>query len=159
QRFSKNLVPPAAQLGSTRRRAQGTTKGRHRLSELLSRFLRRFRGQVVPGGGEPTDRDLLQRFAHSRDGDAFTVLVQRHGPLVLAVGGRVLGQDRHAEAAFQAPFLVLARKAASVGQPERLGNWLYGVASRVARKARAEAVRRRARQQQVTDVPTSQTDP
>jgi RNA polymerase sigma factor (sigma-70 family) len=129
------------------------------LSELLSRFLRRFRGQVVPGAGEPTDRDLLQRFAQSRDGDAFTVLVQRHGPLVLGVCRRVLGQEQDAEDAFQATFLVLARKAGSVGQPERLGNWLYGVASRVARKARAEAARRRARQQQVTDMPTSQADP
>jgi RNA polymerase sigma factor (sigma-70 family) len=109
--------------------------------------------------GELPDRDLLQRFARERDGDAFAGLVQRYGPLVLGVCRRVLRQEQDAEDAFQATFLVLARKAGSIERPERLGNWLYGVASRVAQKARAEAARRRARQQPVTDMPTSQGDP
>jgi RNA polymerase sigma factor (sigma-70 family) len=129
------------------------------LSELLSSFLRHFRRQgALRDAGEVTDRDLLQRFAHSRDGDAFAALVQRYGPLVLGVCRRVLRQGQDAEDAFQATFLVLARKAGSIGQPERLGNWLYGVASRVAQKARAEAARRRARQHQVTDMPTGRRD-
>jgi RNA polymerase sigma factor (sigma-70 family) len=129
------------------------------LSELLSGFLRHFRRQVaLRDTGEVTDRDLLQRFAHGRDGDAFTALVHRYGPLVLGVCRRVLRQGPDAEDAFQATFLVLARKAGSVGRPERLGNWLYGVALRTAQKARAEVARRRARQQQVTDMPTSQLD-
>jgi RNA polymerase sigma factor (sigma-70 family) len=129
------------------------------LSEHLSSFLRHVRRQIaLDDGGAVTDRELLQRFAHSRDGDAFTALVQRHGPLVLGVCRRMLRQGQDAEDAFQATFLVLARKAGSIGQPERLGNWLYGVASRIAQKARAEAARRRARLQQVTDLPTSQHD-
>jgi RNA polymerase sigma factor (sigma-70 family) len=130
------------------------------LTSPFSSFLRHFRRQVVlPDAGEVTDRDLLQRFARGRDGDAFAALVQRYGPLVLGVCRRVLRQEQDAEDAFQATFLVLARKAGSISQPERLGNWLYGVASRVAQKARGEATRRRARQQPVTDVPASRGDP
>ena len=102
--------------------------------------------------GGATDRDLLQRFAHGRDGDAFAALVQRHGPMVLGVCRRVLRREQDAEDAFQATFLVLARKAGSIGQPERLGNWLYGVAGRVARKDRVDAGRRRAHEQRVTDM-------
>jgi RNA polymerase sigma factor (sigma-70 family) len=129
------------------------------LSKLLSSFLCHFRRQVVlREAGEATDRELLQRFAHGRDEDAFTALVHRYGPLVLGVCHRVLRQGQDAEDAFQATFLVLARKAGSIGQPERLGNWLYGVAFRIAQKTRAEAARRRARQQQVTDMPTSERD-
>src|SRR5205807_7999738 len=74
---------------------------------------------------------------------AFTALVRRHGPMVLGVGRRVL-DDRHAaEDVFQATFLLLARKAGTLRQPERLGPWLYGVALRTARKARARTARRR----------------
>jgi RNA polymerase sigma factor (sigma-70 family) len=136
--------------------SKSVTKGRHRLSERLTNFLRVFRRQVaLEGAGEVTDADLLERFAHRRDEDAFTTLVHRHGPLVLGVCQRVLRPGPDAEDAFQATFLVLARKAGSIGQPERLGNWLYGVALRIAHKARAQAARRRARQQQVTDMPTS----
>ena len=123
----------------------------------LSSFLRHFRRQVfLRDAGELTDRDLLQRFGRGPDGDAFAALVQRYGPLVLGVCRRVLRQEQDAEDAFQATFLVLARKAGSIDQPERLGNWLYGVASRVAQKARAETARRRARQQQVTDMPAAE---
>jgi RNA polymerase sigma factor (sigma-70 family) len=106
------------------------------------RLLRRPRAVIAPAAGESTDRQLLERFARFRDEAAFAALVERHGPMVLNVCSRVL-KDRHqAEDAFQATFLVLVRKAGAVGQPELLGNWLYGVAYRIAVKARARAAKR-----------------
>jgi RNA polymerase sigma factor (sigma-70 family) len=123
----------------------------------LSSFLRHFRRQLaVPEAGELTDAALLGRFADDRDETAFATLMQRHGPMVLGVCRRLLHDPNDADDAFQATFLVLARKAGSVGQPDRLANWLYGVALRVAQKARAEAARRHARQQQVTDRPAAE---
>src|SRR5262245_35315620 len=90
------------------------------------------------GAAEPTtDAQLLRRFACDGDEAAFADLVTRHGPLVLSVCRRVLGTLQDAEDAFQATFLVLARKAGAIQNPGLLGNWLYGVASRIARKARA----------------------
>jgi len=79
--------------------------------------------------------------------------VRKHGPMVLGVCRRVLGHVQDAEDAFQAAFLVLARKAGSVGQRELVGNWLYGVAYRTALDARAAATRRRTRERQVSPMP------
>jgi RNA polymerase sigma factor (sigma-70 family) len=90
-----------------------------------------------------TDRQLLARFARDRDEAAFEALVRRHGPMVLGVCRRVLGSGPDVEDAFQTTFVVLVRRAHSIGRPELLGNWLYGVAFRTALKARATAVRRR----------------
>ncbi len=93
-----------------------------------------------------SDRQLLEWFNAQRDrtGEAaFSALVMRHGPMVLTVCRQLLG-DRHlAEDAFQAVFLVLARKAHSIRDPDLLGNWLYGVALRTAHKARGRLVRQR----------------
>ena len=92
-----------------------------------------------------SDRHLLERFAARRDemGEAaFSALVERHGPMVLGVCRHLVGDEHAAEDAFQAVFLVLARRAGSIGRPELLGPWLHGVALRVARKARAQAKRR-----------------
>src|SRR5438445_7445442 len=105
--------------------------------------------QLAPPDAAASDRALLQRFATARDQGAFAELVRRHGPLVLTVCRRVAGHPQDAEDAFQAVFLVLARKAVALAQPERLGNWLYGVAVRVSRVARRTAARRRAREVQV----------
>jgi RNA polymerase sigma factor (sigma-70 family) len=83
-----------------------------------------------------SDAALVTRWAQHKDEDAFATLVARHGPMVLGVCQRVLGDRQHAEDAFQAAFLVLARKAGSVQPPEALPAYLYGVAIRIARKAR-----------------------
>jgi RNA polymerase sigma factor (sigma-70 family) len=100
-----------------------------------------------------TDGQLLECFVTRRDETAFEVLVRRHGPMVLRVCRRVLRHAQDAEDAFQATFLVLVRKAASIGQRELLGNWLYGVAYRTALDARAAAMRRRTRERQVSPMP------
>ncbi len=85
-----------------------------------------------------SDRQLLERFTARRDATgeaAFAALVARHGPMVLGVCHRFLGDRHHAEDAFQAVFLVLARKALSIRDHNRLSTWLYGVAIRTARNA------------------------
>jgi RNA polymerase sigma factor (sigma-70 family) len=125
----------------------------------LTSFFRLFRRQVaLCDAGDRTDGELLRRFASSRDEDAFAALVERHGPLVLGVCRRLLPDADDVEDAFQATFLVLARKANSLGQVGRLAAWLYGVAVRVARKARAGTARRHARQRPLADVPAAEPD-
>ncbi len=116
--------------------------------------LRRFRRAALRGdGGGMTDGQLLGCFVADRDEAAFAALVRRHGPMVLGVCRRVLRHEADAEDAFQATFLVLARKAAAIARRELLGNWLYGVAHRTALDARAAADRRRARERQVDPMP------
>lgn len=105
--------------------------------------------------GEP-DRDLLERFATQHEEAAFAALLRRHGPMVLAVCRRVLGDANDAEDAFQATFLILIRKASSISRPERLGNWLYGVAYRTALDARGNRARRQARERQVAEMPAAE---
>jgi RNA polymerase sigma factor (sigma-70 family) len=92
------------------------------------------------------DQQLLARFVTEREEDAFTVLLQRHGPMVVGVCRRLLRETHDVEDAFQATFLVLARKAASIRKGESVGSWLHGVALRVARKIRLEAARRSRRE-------------
>jgi RNA polymerase sigma factor (sigma-70 family) len=95
----------------------------------------------APPSAEPSDRELLDRFHRLRDQSAFEQLVRRHGPMVLGVCRRTLLHAHDAEDAFQATFLVLVRKAGSLQNPELLANYLYGVAYRVARKARTRIAR------------------
>ena len=110
-------------------------------------------GTLFEGGSVAglSDRQLLERYtAGGRDpaGEAaFAALVGRHGPMVLGICRQLLGDVQHAEDAFQAVFLVLARKARSIRDPDLLGNWLYGVAIRTARCARQQIARRRRREE------------
>ncbi|MDE2505957.1 MAG: RNA polymerase sigma factor, partial [Planctomycetota bacterium] len=89
-----------------------------------------------------TEAGLLERFVNDRDESAFEAIVARHGPMVLGVCRGRLRDPRDVEDAFQATFLVLARRAGSIKQPERLGNWLFGTATRVALRARSLSARR-----------------
>ena len=94
-------------------------------------------------GEGASDAMLVNRFVESRQQEAFAELVRRHGPAVLGVCNRVLENRDDAQDAFQITFMVLATRAASLKHPDRMGNWLYGVAFRVARRAGAAARRRR----------------
>jgi RNA polymerase sigma factor (sigma-70 family) len=92
---------------------------------------------------EASDRDLLQRFSERREAPAFHALLRRHGPMVFDVCRGVLGNEANAEDAFQATFLILARKAASIRKAASVGSWLHSVAYRTALQARAQEATRK----------------
>ena len=107
--------------------------------EVVHQLERLFGQGTVTGLSEA---QLLDRFATSRDESAFEALVERHGPMVLGVCRQFLRDPNDVDDAFQATFLVLVRKAGSLRQKDLLGNWLYGVACRVALRSRTVGVRR-----------------
>lgn len=113
-----------------------TTAVQRMVNTLRSRSL----GQAA---ATQTDRRLLEAFAETGDETAFAELVRRHGALVLGVCRRILGSVQDAEDAFQAVFLVLARKAGSVPWQNSIKNWLHDVACRIAMKARSQRARRK----------------
>jgi RNA polymerase sigma factor (sigma-70 family) len=106
-----------------------------------------------------SDAGLLELFVATRDDSAFAALVRRHGPMVLGVCRRVLNNAADADDAFQATFLVLARRAAAVAPRERVGCFLYGVACRAALAVRSARARRRARERQAEVAPHPATTP
>ena len=105
------------------------------------------------GDSVQTDGDLLTQFILERDEKSFATLVHRHGPLVLGVCRRVIGDLDLADDAFQAVFLVLARKAPAVLPPESLRGWLHGVATHTALRAKRMILRKQKRETLVADVP------
>ncbi len=109
--------------------------------------------------GMLSDGRLLDRFVERREASAFEAIVERYGTLVWGVCRRVLRDHHDAEDAFQATFLVLARKAASVMPREKLGNWLYGVAFQTAMKTMATRAKRRVRERQVREMPEPEAVP
>jgi RNA polymerase sigma factor (sigma-70 family) len=120
----------------------------------VTEALQQLRSAVLQRDGAAlTDAQLLECFLVHGDEAAVAALVRRHGPMVWGVCRRVLGSHHDAEDAFQATFLVLVRKAASIKPREKLVNWLYGVACQTARKARATLVRRRQREMTLPELP------
>jgi RNA polymerase sigma factor (sigma-70 family) len=111
------------------------------------------RAAILHEGNARSDGELLGAFLARREATAFEALVRRHGPMVLGVCRRILRQAHDAEDAFQATFLVLVRKAASIVPRQGVGNWLYGVAYRTALDARRLRARRNAKEKQVADMP------
>lgn len=109
------------------------------LSDVI-RYIRRIASTEDNGR---TDRELLAAFATRNDHAAFTMLVKRHGPMVMGICRRVLHHLHDAEDAFQATFLLLARQSASIRKQESLASWLHGVAYRMAHRAKRSASWRR----------------
>jgi RNA polymerase sigma factor (sigma-70 family) len=110
-----------------------------------------FNGGVI---GDVADEQLLERFVTARGeaGElAFEALVERHGPMVLRVCRTILRDGHDAEDAFQATFLVLARRAGSIRSRSSVASWLHGVARRVASSARSAASRRREHERTAAD--------
>jgi len=126
--------------------------------QAITGVIRELRRAVLhQDGTDRSDAQLLAAFL-ARDEDAFNVLLRRHGQMVLGVCRRVLGNGHDAEDAFQATFLVLLRKAASLRQRELLGNWLYGVAYRTALEAKTARARRRAKEAAMRNRPLPDAD-
>jgi RNA polymerase sigma factor (sigma-70 family) len=127
---------------------------------MPSGFLRRLRSVVLTReGGGLTDTQLLACFTERRDAAAFEALLRRHGPMVLGVCRRILGDCHDADDAFQAVFLIFVRKAGSIALRETVGGWLYGVAYRTATAARNKRGRRRAKEKQVDTMPHPTVEP
>jgi RNA polymerase sigma factor (sigma-70 family) len=120
------------------------------MSEVIQHLRR---AVLLPGGAGLTDGQLLADFLGRRDEAALAALVGRHGPMVWGVCRRILRNHHDAEDAFQAAFLVLVRKGASIASRASVASWLYGVARRTALKARATTARRRTRERQVVAMP------
>lgn len=120
----------------------------------MSAFVQQLRrDMLLRDGAGLTDEQLLEDYICRRDETALAALVGRHAPMVWGVCRRVLPNFHDAEDAFQATFLVLVRKAASIASKELLANWLYRVAHQTALKARALATRRKGREGHVAEMP------
>jgi RNA polymerase sigma factor (sigma-70 family) len=118
----------------------------------LTRAIQAIRSSAQPHAGL-TDGQLLETYIQGHEEAIFAALVHRHGPMVWGVCRRILWNHHDAEDAFQATFLVLVRKAATLAPREKVADWLYGVAHQTALKARAMAARRQARERQVAAMP------
>ena len=122
-----------------------------RESSALLRYLCKL--MAPPGPSSLSNRELMQRFTLGHDEAAVAALLRRHGPMVLRVCKRLLRHEQDAEDVFQATFLILARKASSLCRQEAVGPWLYGVAYRLALKARSETRRRRMKENRPREKP------
>src|SRR5262249_21150226 len=119
-------------------------------SLLLQQIRRMLRGQA---DGELADAELLRRYTASSDEAAFAGLLRRHAGLVWGVCRRLLPREQDAEDAFQATFLVLAERAGTIRRAQSVGSWLYGVAHRIATRARRQERRRREQEARTASAP------
>jgi RNA polymerase sigma factor (sigma-70 family) len=110
-------------------------------------------------GERCSDAELLARFTGQGDQEAFAALVQRHGPMVLAVCRRLLRDSHEASDAFQATFLVLVRKCPGLSRPDQLGPWLHRVAYRTASRLRQRAARRASSPEDLDSFPAFAAEP
>jgi RNA polymerase sigma factor (sigma-70 family) len=109
-----------------------------------------------------TDAELLERFVARHDETAeaaFETLVLRHGSMVFDISLKILGNTHDAQDAFQATFLILATRASSIMRRGSVASWLHAVALRVARRARSDGDRRKAREKQIAEKAQSEVDP
>src|SRR5262245_16996447 len=104
---------------------------------------------------ELPDQELLRRFSSGRDAMAFSVLLRRHGPMVLNLCRNMLANEEDAEDAFQAAFLVLAQRVGAIRKQSSVASWLHGVAYRIALKARAAFARRQKHEGRSQGQPTA----
>jgi len=118
------------------------TKGLNRVIGHLRRVA------LQHDGAGLSDGELLDGYITRRDEGSFKALLHRHGAMVLGVCRRILRNEADAEDAFQATFLVLVRKAASVRPRSMVSNWLYGVAHNTALKAKAMNRKRREKERE-----------
>src|SRR5947209_19655419 len=114
----------------------------------MTGVLQHLRSALLRDGADLSDGQLLECFVSRREAAALEALVRRHASMVWGVCCRVLGNHHDAEDAFQATFLVLVRKAASIQPRAKVGNWIYGVAYQTALKGGATRARRRLRERQ-----------
>jgi RNA polymerase sigma factor (sigma-70 family) len=119
----------------------------------LSVVVQQLRAAAEHDGAGRTDGELLTRFLTRKDDEALAALVERHAPMVWGVCCRLLHNPHDAEDAFQATFLVLVRKAATVLPREMVANWLYGVAQQTAVRLRATSAKRGWREMQMNEIP------
>jgi RNA polymerase sigma factor (sigma-70 family) len=126
----------------------------------LGNFLQNLRRSMLrQDGAGLTDGELLECFINRQDEGAFEALVRLHGPMVLGVCRRIVQHEEDAEDAFQATFLVLVHRAASIRPRGMVGNWLYGVAHNTALKAKAMNHRRRLKEKEAAMRPRPQAPP
>src|SRR5438046_10181550 len=114
------------------------------------RHIRQLIGPRTSDGQD--DGELLERFIARQDQTAFETLMQRHGPMVLGLCRSILHDAHDADDAFQATFLVLARKASSIRKQPSVASWLYGVAYRTALRAKITSARRRVQERPPVDL-------
>jgi len=122
-------------------------------------ILQHIRSLAARHDSPSSDAELLRQFSSHNDEAAFESLVRRHGPMVLRVARRTVGNETDAEDVFQATFLLLARRAGAIRKREAVASWLHGVAHRLALSARSKYARRQAREREAAAARSVQSSP